>query len=67
MKTVNWFIYRSLDRFEKEGRIHNFQQSIEKDNEILQMLNDCEVEFEDFFIGKDESKQIYNKIVERLN
>lgn len=66
MNTLNWFIYRPLDKFEKEGRIHDFQQSLKKDKEILQMLNDCEVEYSDFFIGKEETKQIYDKIMEKM-
>ena len=36
----NYFLNRDIKSFEVEGRLQNLEQSIEKDNEIMQMLKD---------------------------
>ena len=38
--TFSFFIERDISRFQEEGRIHNFQESLQKDEEIKKFLKD---------------------------
>lgn len=41
----SYFVERDTSHFQEEGRIHNLQQSLEKDNEVKNMLKDHDVYF----------------------
>lgn len=42
----NYFVERDTSVFEKEGRIHNFEQSIAIDNELKNMLHNNQIDFD---------------------
>lgn len=42
----NYFVERDTSAFEKEGRIHNLEQSIAIDNELKNMLHDNKIDFD---------------------
>lgn len=42
----NYFVERDTSAFEKEGRIHNLEQSIAIDNELKNMLHDNQIVFD---------------------
>lgn len=42
----NYFVERDTSAFEKEGRIHNLEQSIAIDNELKNMLHDNKIVFD---------------------
>ena len=42
------FIERDASSFEEEGRIHNLNESIEKDNEIKSMLDEYEIRYKSY-------------------
>ena len=42
----NYFVERNTSAFEKEGRIHNLEQSIAIDNELKNMLHDNKIDFD---------------------
>lgn len=44
----SFFIERDASNFEKEGRIHNLTESIEKDNEIKDMLQKNEIKYKTY-------------------
>lgn len=44
----SFFIERDASNFEEEGRIHNLQESIEKDTEITDMLQKNEIEYKSY-------------------
>lgn len=41
----NIYLKRDREKFEQNGRIHNLQESIEKDNQIMQLLVDNNIDF----------------------
>lgn len=51
--------------FEVEGRIHDFAQSLEKDKEILSMLETNNIDFEQF--ERDSIKDMAAKIIQKLS
>lgn len=44
----NFFVDRDTSSFEKEGRLQNLDESIQKDNEIKKMLSDNDLYFESY-------------------
>ena len=44
----SFFIERDVSNFEEEGRIHNLTESIEKDNEIKDMLQKNEIKYKTY-------------------
>jgi hypothetical protein len=42
----NYFVERDTSVFEKEGRIHNLEQSIAIDNELKNMLHNNQIDFD---------------------
>lgn len=42
----NYFVERDTSAFEKEGRIHNLEQSIAIDNELKNMLHNNQIDFD---------------------
>lgn len=42
----NYFVERDTSVFKKEGRIHNFEQSIAIDNELKNMLHNNQIDFD---------------------
>lgn len=61
----NFFLERDTSvPFEQEGRIHNLEQSIEKDKEILSLLTDNNLEFERF--DRNDITRMVNEITAKL-
>ena len=62
----NFFLERDASiPFEQEGRIHTLEQSIEKDNEILSLLIDNNIEFERF--NRNDISRMVGEIKDRLS
>jgi DNA replication protein DnaC len=61
-RNLNIFLDRNNEEFETKGRLHNLEQSIEKDNEMLQILEDNNI---NYFKYKMEKKSI-DKLVEHI-
>lgn len=45
-ETYNFVVQRNPSEFEMEGRIHNLEQSRQKDQEILDMLDECGIAYD---------------------
>lgn len=57
---ISFFVNRDMSHFETEGRIHNFEESVQKDKEIRNMLKEMNIEYTDFSHG--EIEKLANKI-----
>lgn len=61
----NFYLERDTSTpFEQEGRIHNLEQSIEKDKEILSLLIDNNLEFEHF--DRNDITRMVNEITAKF-
>ena len=61
----NFYLERDTSvPFEQEGRIHNLEQSIEKDKEILSLLTDNNLEYERF--DRNDITRMVNEITAKL-
>ena len=60
----SFFMERDVSNFEEEGRIHNLTESIEKDNEIKDMLQKNEIKYKTYNHENVNEIVIYEKINE---
>lgn len=44
----NFFVNRNKEAYEQEGRLQNLAESVEKDQEIKDVLSECEMEYQEF-------------------
>ena len=56
----NFFVERDTSSFEAEGRLQNLEESIEKDNEIKQMLSESELYYKSY------SHKTLNRVVPNI-
>ncbi len=68
MDNFSFFVKRDMSHFQQEGRIQNFEESIEKDKEIETLLNKNGIYY-GIYTHKDISKVVNNSIktFERIN
>jgi RecA/RadA recombinase len=55
-----------MSHFQKEGRIHNQEESIEMDEKIREFLGECDILTVDFFAGKSSASEIADFVIGRL-
>jgi nicotinamide riboside kinase len=64
-KIINYFLERDLTkRYETNGRLQNFQESIKKDFEIKKFLKDQGIDFKQIPV-QEATEKIYNELIKK--
>lgn len=59
----NIFLCRNeSDKFEESGRVHDFEQSTQKDNEIISLLDAYQYEYTKYYVDFDTANDIFNEM-----
>jgi hypothetical protein len=59
---VNFYLKRNPETFQQYGRVHDLQESIEKDKKTIELLKYYEVPYEVIEVSENCAEEIFNKI-----
>lgn len=65
LDNLNYYVVRD-DSFNPKGRVHNYEESIEKDNQIKKLLHDNKIEYTTVY-KHNSVDTIINDVLNRLN